>query len=258
MLTAAACLDETHHFVVRSMTMVGNAFATLKTTWTGEASDAFDSAMNDWIADCAFIAMKLGEMADIMNGNRQAIETGEQNNIAHACSLPTGQGLAGMESGVRVSKMAPLGGQTTSPDQLESGVRVTKMAPVNGVQQGQSVPHFTSQHPQQGQSGGQSVPHFTSQHPQQGEWGTGIRVPSEMAPVDGVQPGQHFVMRPPPPAEWDDKSYVAPVGGVEDNQYCDTELPSTEPEQVPTRIPLSEAVERAQMPFAPAGGTETG
>ena len=70
--------------------------AVLRASWTGEASGKFDESMNAWFADCSVITLKLGEMIQVMRGNRQAITSGEAQNVNVASSIPVGPGLQGL------------------------------------------------------------------------------------------------------------------------------------------------------------------
>ncbi|MEV0058111.1 WXG100 family type VII secretion target [Saccharopolyspora sp. NPDC050389] len=96
MLQAAGHLANTQSMAKGGVQSVGDALAALKSTWTGDASMAFDSSMRAWMDDCQFIVNKLGEMIEIMNGNRQAITVGEQANAETAAGIPTGPGLQGL------------------------------------------------------------------------------------------------------------------------------------------------------------------
>lgn len=96
MRQAADRLTSTQGVAKGGVQSVGDELAALKSTWTGDASMAFDSSMRAWMDDCQFIVNKLGEMIEIMNGNRQAITVGEQANVETAARIPAGPGLQGL------------------------------------------------------------------------------------------------------------------------------------------------------------------
>ncbi|MFB9909019.1 WXG100 family type VII secretion target [Allokutzneria oryzae] len=96
MLKAAGHLANTQSVAKGGVSSVADALAALKSTWTGDASLAFDSSMKAWMDDCTFIVNKLGEMIEVMNGNRQVITAGEQDNTQIAGSIPVGPGLPGL------------------------------------------------------------------------------------------------------------------------------------------------------------------
>lgn len=73
---------------------VQGQLSALKSTWTGDSSVAFDGSMTTWINDCNIIGNKLGEMIEIMRGNRQVISAGEEVNEDIARNLPVGAGMA--------------------------------------------------------------------------------------------------------------------------------------------------------------------
>ncbi|MGI5499187.1 WXG100 family type VII secretion target [Lentzea sp. CA-135723] len=96
MQQAAGHLANTQSTARQGVQNVGDALAALKSTWTGDASIAFDSSMKAWMDDCQVIVTKLGEMIEVMNGNRQVITAGENANTEVAAAIPTGPGLDGM------------------------------------------------------------------------------------------------------------------------------------------------------------------
>lgn len=96
MQQAAGHLGNTQNVASRGVQTVGDALAALKGTWTGDASSAFDVSMKAWMDDCQFIVKKLGEMIEVMHGNRQVITSGESNNTQVASAIPVGPGLAGL------------------------------------------------------------------------------------------------------------------------------------------------------------------
>ncbi|MFI9005946.1 WXG100 family type VII secretion target [Actinosynnema sp. NPDC053489] len=96
MQQAAGHMANTQSVARNGVQTVGDSLAALKLTWTGDASMAFDSSMKSWMDDCQFIVNKLGEMIELMNGNRQLINAGEDANRAVASQIPVGPGLAGL------------------------------------------------------------------------------------------------------------------------------------------------------------------
>jgi WXG100 family type VII secretion target len=96
MQQAARHLADTQGVARNGVTTVSDSLSALRSTWTGDASAAFDSSMRSWMDDCQFIVKKLGEMIDVMDGNRQAITAGEQDNVQQASQIPVGPGLAGL------------------------------------------------------------------------------------------------------------------------------------------------------------------
>ncbi|WP_082373264.1 WXG100 family type VII secretion target [Nocardia sp. NRRL S-836] len=96
MQAAAGHLGSTQSVAKNGVQTVSGALDTLKSTWTGDASAAFDTSMRAWMDDCTFIVNKLGEMIEVMNGNRQVITAGESSNTETASSIPVGPGLAGL------------------------------------------------------------------------------------------------------------------------------------------------------------------
>jgi WXG100 family type VII secretion target len=93
MLQAAGHLANTQSVAKSGAQSVGDSLAALKSTWSGDASMAFDSSMQAWMNDCTIIVNKLGEMIELMNGNRQAITVGEEANTQVAANIPVGVGL---------------------------------------------------------------------------------------------------------------------------------------------------------------------
>jgi WXG100 family type VII secretion target len=96
MQQAAGHLANTQSVAKGGVQSVSDAIAALKSTWTGDASVAFDNSMKAWMDDCSIIVNKLGEMIEVMNGNRQAISAGESSNTETAGRIPVGPGLAGL------------------------------------------------------------------------------------------------------------------------------------------------------------------
>ncbi|WP_170156033.1 WXG100 family type VII secretion target [Umezawaea tangerina] len=96
MLAAAGHLADTQSVAKKGVATITDSLTALKSTWIGDASTAFDSAMCAWMDDCKFIVGKLGEMIDVMNGNQKVIAAGEQANTQQASRIPTGPGLAGI------------------------------------------------------------------------------------------------------------------------------------------------------------------
>jgi WXG100 family type VII secretion target len=96
MQQAAGHLANTQSVARSGVQSVGDSLSALKSTWTGDASLAFDSSMRAWMDDCQFIVNKLGEMIEVMNGNRQVITAGEQANAETASQIPVGPGLTGL------------------------------------------------------------------------------------------------------------------------------------------------------------------
>lgn len=96
MQQAAGHLANTQSVAKSGVQSVGDTIAALRSTWTGDASIAFDTSMRAWMDDCRFIVNKLGEMIEVMNGNRQVISAGESSNAETAASIPVGPGLAGL------------------------------------------------------------------------------------------------------------------------------------------------------------------
>lgn len=96
MQAAAGHLANTQSVAKGGVESVSGALASLKSTWTGDASMAFDSSMRAWFDDCQVIVNKLGEMIEVMNGNRKVIASGEEVNTQTATSIPVGPGLSGL------------------------------------------------------------------------------------------------------------------------------------------------------------------
>lgn len=99
MVQAAGYLTDVFCLVRNGVTAVDDALYGLKSTWTGDASAAFDSSMQAWMDDCYFIAGKLSEMINLMHANRKVITAGEEAHVAEANNIPAGPGLVGMETG---------------------------------------------------------------------------------------------------------------------------------------------------------------
>lgn len=96
MQKAASFLGETAGVAKQGVQSVGDGLAALKSTWTGDASMAFDASMQRWMNDCKFIMDKLYEMVELMNGNRQVINAGEEANAQAATNIAVGPGLSGL------------------------------------------------------------------------------------------------------------------------------------------------------------------
>lgn len=96
MLQAAGHLGSTQSVARNGMNTVSGALASLKSTWSGDASIAYDTSMKAWLDDCTLIVNKLGEMIEMMNGNRQVITAGEQANADTAARIPVGAGGGGL------------------------------------------------------------------------------------------------------------------------------------------------------------------
>ncbi|MBB4678576.1 WXG100 family type VII secretion target [Crossiella cryophila] len=96
MLQAAGHLGDTQSVARNGMNTVSGALASLKSTWTGRACEAYDASMNAWMDDCKLIVHKLGEMIEMMNGNRKVITEGEQANADTAARIPVGAGGGGL------------------------------------------------------------------------------------------------------------------------------------------------------------------
>jgi WXG100 family type VII secretion target len=96
MLQAATHLGNTQSTARSGVSQVNEELALLRGTWTGDASAAFDRSMAAWLADCQVIIQKLGEMIEVMNGNRQVITAGEASNTEAAAGIPVGPGLQGL------------------------------------------------------------------------------------------------------------------------------------------------------------------
>ncbi|WP_165777681.1 WXG100 family type VII secretion target [Amycolatopsis antarctica] len=93
MQQAAGHMANTQATAKQGMSSVADSLAALKSTWTGDASIAFDNSMKLWMDDCSVIVQKLGEMIEVMHGNRQTITAGEQTNAEAAGNIPVGPGL---------------------------------------------------------------------------------------------------------------------------------------------------------------------
>ncbi|GGU76780.1 WXG100 family type VII secretion target [Lentzea flava] len=93
---AAGFLTETASTAKGALQSVGDGLAALKATWTGQASMAFDAAVQDWMSECKVIMDKLTEMIVIMQGNQKVIVSGEESNNQIAASIATGPGLSGL------------------------------------------------------------------------------------------------------------------------------------------------------------------
>ena len=93
MLQAASYFEGTQSVASGGIKTVSGELASLKSTWTGDASGAFDSSMQKWFEDCNVIINKLGEMVELMHGNRKIITEGESNNAHVAGAIPVGPGL---------------------------------------------------------------------------------------------------------------------------------------------------------------------
>ena len=96
MLATAGHLADTQGVAKNGVATITDSLSALKSTWTGDASLAFDSAMRAWMDDCQFIVQKLGEMIDVMNGNHKVIVAGEQANTEQASHIAAGAGLEGL------------------------------------------------------------------------------------------------------------------------------------------------------------------
>ncbi|MGL5826792.1 MAG: WXG100 family type VII secretion target [Nocardioides sp.] len=72
---------------------VESEWASLKSTWTGEAATTFDRPLNAWLDDCNHITGLLDQMREIMVGNRQIIDAGEDDNIQIANQVQVGPGM---------------------------------------------------------------------------------------------------------------------------------------------------------------------
>ena len=96
MHAAAGHMGDTQSSTVAGVQSVRGALDGLRASWRGSASTKFDQSMNAWMSDCDFIIRKLGEMIEVMNGNRQVITSGEENNTQMAGNIPVGPGLGGL------------------------------------------------------------------------------------------------------------------------------------------------------------------
>ncbi|ONI76978.1 hypothetical protein ALI144C_33195 [Actinosynnema sp. ALI-1.44] len=96
MMQAAGHLANTQSEANKCKQTVLDANAALMVTWTGAASIAYNKSIDRWVEDCNFIMHKLGEMIEVMNGNRKIITAGEQSNTETASNIPVGPGLAGL------------------------------------------------------------------------------------------------------------------------------------------------------------------
>lgn len=96
MQQAAVHFASTHSMASSGVKGVADALAALKSTWSGEASLAFDGSMKAWMADCSFIMKRLESMIDLMHGNRKVIIEGESANTDLAKNIPVGPGLPGL------------------------------------------------------------------------------------------------------------------------------------------------------------------
>jgi WXG100 family type VII secretion target len=77
------------------MNSVRAELAYLRSTWQGTASAQFSSSMEGWEQQCNLIMRKLGEMVQLMQGNRKTITSGEDNNMNIASGMNVTAGLPG-------------------------------------------------------------------------------------------------------------------------------------------------------------------
>ncbi|HEX7305453.1 WXG100 family type VII secretion target [Lentzea sp.] len=96
MQQAEGYLASTQSTATKGVSQVREMLDVLRSSWTGDASGAFAKSMDDWLTDCRFISQKLGEMVELMKGNRQAITSGESTNVERASAIPVGPGLQGL------------------------------------------------------------------------------------------------------------------------------------------------------------------
>lgn len=94
MMRAAGILANTQGVAQNGVNSVDGALATLRSTWVGQTSTSFDVAMNKWLDDCYYIIGRLGDMIEMLDQNRNVIDSGEANNLAIANHIPTGPGLS--------------------------------------------------------------------------------------------------------------------------------------------------------------------
>ncbi|MET8759921.1 WXG100 family type VII secretion target [Lentzea sp. NPDC004782] len=93
---AATYLGNTQSIARAGVNQVDQELSLLRSTWTGEASRTFHRSMDGWVSDCNYIIGKLGEMIEVMNGNRRVITNGEAYNNDLAARMPVGPGLEGL------------------------------------------------------------------------------------------------------------------------------------------------------------------
>ncbi|WP_166657976.1 WXG100 family type VII secretion target [Actinokineospora alba] len=94
MLKAAEYLEAMQANVRKGIQDVDTELAVLNAAWTGSASLQFQAAMQAWKDDCQKIHDKLGQMVDMMHGNRKSIMTTEESMTEAARGVvPVGPGL---------------------------------------------------------------------------------------------------------------------------------------------------------------------
>ena len=94
MVQAANSMENTINQTNSSVATVSGSAATLRSSWQGDAGQSFNQAMVNWEQDSQNIVKALGSMVELLNGNRQTIVAGEQENTSVASQIPTGPGMA--------------------------------------------------------------------------------------------------------------------------------------------------------------------
>ncbi|WP_433870169.1 WXG100 family type VII secretion target [Saccharopolyspora sp. CA-218241] len=86
MQQAAQRFDSTAGEFNRDLQNVMSTISTLRSTWTGEASVAFNRAMDDWGRAFNVIIASLNDLSTNMVGNRSSYESTEADNVGAAGS----------------------------------------------------------------------------------------------------------------------------------------------------------------------------